>query len=182
MAHWLMKEPDLEEDDLRAVIQGARVEVIRHSLETALAPVTMTRPDGSTETIALSADGPGVGSAFFETDQIGLHSFTDGALVRLAAIGELNPVEFADLRSTDRLLTPIVKATGGGLHWAVAAGLPDLRRVRAGRATAGRDWIGLTVNEDYVVTGVSHTALLPNLLVLVLILGLATIAWRQEAA
>lgn len=181
-AHWLMKEPDLEEDDLRAVVKGSRVEVIRRSLETALAPVTMTRPDGSTETLTLSADGPGVGSALFETDQIGLHSFTDGDLVRLAAVGALNPVEFADLRTTDKLLAPIVEATGGGLHWAAADGLPDLRRVRAGRATAGRDWIGLTANEDYVVTGVSLTALMPNLLVLVLILGLATIAWRREGA
>jgi hypothetical protein len=181
-AHWLMKEPDLEEDDLRAVAQGARIAVTRRSLETALAPITMTRPDGLTETITLSADGPGVGSAFFETSQIGLHSFTDGNLVRLAAIGALNPVEFSDLRSTDRLLAPIVDATGGGLHWAAADGLPDLRRVRAGRATAGRDWIGLTVNEDYVVTGVNLTALMPNLLALALILGSATIAWRREGA
>jgi hypothetical protein len=181
-AHWLMKEPDLEEEDLRAVVQGARVEVIRRSLETALAPVTMTRPDGSMETITLSADGPGFGSAFFETDQVGLHSFTDGDLVRLAAVGALNPIELSDLRSTGRLLAPIVEATGGGLNWAMADGLPDLRRVRTGRATAGRKWIGLKVNEDYVVTGVSLTALMPNLLVLALILGLATIAWRREGA
>ena len=181
-AHWLMKEPDLEENDLSAVVKGTRVEVRRRSLESSLAPVTMTRPDGSTETLSLAPGGPGFGSVVFETDQVGLHGFSDGDLVRLAAVGALNPIEFADLRATDALLAPIAEATGGGVHWMTEDGLPNMRRIRAGRATAGRDWIGFVANEDYVVTGVSLTRLLPDLLVLILILGLATIAWRREGA
>jgi hypothetical protein len=181
-AHWLMKEPELEENDLSAVVQGTRIEVKRRSLETTLAPVTMTRPDGSTQTNPLVVGAPGLGSADFETDQFGLHGFSDGELVRLAAVGALNPVEFADLRTTDKKLAPIVEATGGGLHWITEDGIPSLRRVRPGRAAAGRDWIGLRANEDYVVTGVDLTALMPDLLVLALILGLATIAWRREGA
>ena len=179
-AHWLMKEPELEENDLSAVVQGNRIEVRRRSLETALAPVTMTSPDGSTQTIPVTISAPGVGSAIFETDQVGLHGFADGELIRLAAVGALNPIEFADLRTTDEKLAPLVETTGGGLHWMAEDGFPSLRRVRAGRAVAGRDWIGLRVNEDYVVTGVKLTALMPDLLVLALILGLATIAWRRE--
>jgi hypothetical protein len=181
-AHWLMKEPDLEENNLRAVVQGSRIEVIRRSMENALSPVTMTRPDGTTETIALLADGPGRGSAFFETDQIGLHAFADGTLVKLAAVGTLNPVEYSDLRTTEAMLKPIADATGGGIHWAAEDGVPNVRRVRVGRSASGRDWIGLRINEDYVVTGVSLAPLIPELLLLALILGLATIGWRREAA
>jgi hypothetical protein len=181
-AHWLMKEPELEENDLSAVVQGTRIEVKRRSLETALTPVTMTKPDGSTLTVPLTIGAPGVGSATFETDQVGLHGFSDGDLVRLAAVGALNPIEFADLRTTDEKLGPIVEKTGGGLHWVAEDNFPDLRRVRAGRGAAGRDWIGLRANEDYVVTGVNLTALMPDLLALMLILGLATLAWRREGA
>jgi hypothetical protein len=181
-AHWLMKEPELEENDLSAVVQGTRIEIKRRSLEASLGPVTMTKPDGSTQTTALTIGAPGIGSAVFETDQVGLHGFTDGDLIRLAAVGALNPIEYADLRTTDTKLGPIVEATGGGLHWVAEDGLPGLRRVRPGRAVAGRDWIGLRANEDYVVTGVSLTTLMPDLLVLLLVLGLATIAWRREGA
>lgn len=180
-AHWLMKEPDLEENDLRASVRGSRIEVTRRSMEGGLEPVTMTRPDGTTETLTLSPDGPGRGSAFFETDQIGLHNFSDGTLVKLAAVGALNPIEFSDLRTTEAVLKPIVEATNGGLHWAAEDGMPNIRRVRADRSASGRDWIGLRANEDYVVIGVSLAALLPELLLLALILGLATIGWRREA-
>jgi len=142
----------------------------------------MTRPDGTTVTVPLTMTAPGLGTASFETDQVGLHGFGDGELIRLAAVGALNPVEYADLRTTETKLAPIVEATGGGLHWLAEDGFPGLRRVRPGRAVAGRDWIGLRANEDYVVTGVSLTPLMPDLLILVLVLGLATIAWRREGA
>lgn len=181
-AHWLMKEPELEENDLSAVVQGNRIDIKRRSLDSELAPVTMTRPDGTTQTVPLTVTAPGLGAASFETDQVGLHGFGDGELVRLVAVGALNPVEYADLRTSEAKLAPIVEATGGGLHWLAEDGFPGLRRVRPGRAAAGRDWIGLRANEDYVVTGVSLTSLMPDLLVLMLILGLATIAWRREGA
>lgn len=181
-AHWLMKEPELEENDLSAVVQGNRIEIKRRSLNSDLSPVTMTRPDGSTETKVLTVTAPGLGSATFETDQVGLHGFADGELIRLAAVGALNPIEYADLRTSEAKLAPIAEATGGGLHWVAEDGFPGLRRVRPGRAASGRDWIGLRANEDYVVTGVTLTPLMPDLLVLMLILGLATIAWRREGA
>jgi hypothetical protein len=181
-AHWLMKEPELEENDMSAVVQGTRIEIKRRSLETELAPVTMTRPDGSTHTTPLTVTAPGVGTAVFETDQVGLHGFADGEVVRLAAVGRLNPVEYKDLRTTAEKLAPIVKMTGGGMRWVAEDDLPSFRRVRAGRAASGRDWIGLRANEDYVVIGVKLTALMPGFLVLALILGLATIAWRREGA
>jgi hypothetical protein len=181
-AHWLMKEPELEENDLSAAVQGTRIEVKRRSLETELAPVTMTRPDGTVQTLPLTVTAPGLGVATFETDQVGLHSFSDGDLVRLAAVGALNPLEFADLRTTDAKLASVVAATGGGLHWVVEDGFPSLRRMRPDRAASGRDWIGLRENGDYVVTGVNLVPLMPDLLVLILLLGLATIAWRREGA
>ena len=179
-AHWLMKEPDLEEEDLKVVVQDSRIQATRRSLGDVPSTIEMTRPDGTKETRALLPTGPGQGTASFETSQIGLHRFSDGDLVKLAAVGALNPVELADLRSTEDVLRPVVDATGGGLFWATSDGLPDLRRVRADRPKTGRNWIGLAANEDYVVTGVQRTPLLPGFAVLALVLGLAIIAWRRE--
>ncbi len=55
LAYWLMKEPDLEENDLRAAVDGDRLVVTRQSLEPNDRPVTVTAPDGSTRSLKLTA-------------------------------------------------------------------------------------------------------------------------------
>ena len=180
-AHWLMREPDLEENDLRVRVKGDRIDVTRRSLDGELPDVTMTLPDGTELTLPLSRTGPGRGQASFTTDQVGLHSFTDGVLTKLAAVGALNPVEFSDVRTTAEWLGPLAEQTGGSVTWGAEEDSPSLRRVRAGRATSGRDWAGLVRNEDYIVTGVQTVPLLPGVLVLLLVIGGIIMAWRREA-
>ena len=59
-------------------------------------------------------------------------------------------------------------------------GVPEARRVAEGRATSGRDWIGLVERGDYVVTGVREIPLLPIAAVLLVSLGALMLAWRRE--
>ncbi len=56
LAYWLMKEPDLEENDLRATVDGDRLVVTRQSLEPDDRPVTVTAPDGSSQSLKLTPD------------------------------------------------------------------------------------------------------------------------------
>ena len=181
LAHWLMKEPDLEENDLRAVVAGKRIEVTRRSLTDAPASVTMIGPDGEEETRELVRSGMGMHTAVFESGRIGLHRFSDGKLVRLVALGSLNDVEFSSLRTTAEVVGPVVKQSGGGVFWSAEDGVPDIRRVRPGRAATGRNWLGLRRNQAHEVTGVHTTRMMPELLTLVLLLGFAVQAWRREA-
>jgi hypothetical protein len=97
----------------------------------------------------------------------------------MAAAGSLNPVEFADVRATEKIVAPLSEATGGAVRW-IERGLPTLRRTGPGRNSSGRDWIGLTANGDYIVTGVDIVPLFPALLVLLLALGATALAWRRE--
>src|SRR5216683_2040747 len=97
-----------------------------------------------------------------------------------AAAGALNPIELADVRTTDEKLKPAAQATGGGIHWIGPGALPDLRRVAPDRGSAGRNWIGFRANGDYVVTGVKEVPLLPGFLALLLALGTFIAAWRRE--
>ncbi len=182
VAHWLMREPELEEEDLRATVDGSRIEVARRSLDDRPRSVAATGPDGATETRPLVPAGPGLATAVFEAGGAGLYRFSDGELTRLAAVGALNPAEFEDLRTTDAILGPVAAASGGGVHWAAEDGVPELRRVRPGRAAAGRGWIGLRRNAAHEVAGVREASLAPPLLALALILAAAALAWRREAA
>ena len=179
LAHWLMKEPELEEDALRAVVREGRLEVERRSVEDPPTEVEITAPDGSVTTVPLNEERPGRFTASVPVTQTGLYSVNDGEHIALAAAGALNPLELSDVRATEEALTPIVAATGGSMKWLVD-GTPSVRRVSRERRKSGRDWIGLVANEDYLVTDVRRIPAMPALLTLLLILGAAAWAWRRE--
>jgi hypothetical protein len=180
LAYWLMKEPDLEENDLRASIEGDRLVVKRQSLDPDDRPVKVTAPDGKTSSLALAPGKGGRSSGSEAISQMGLYRVSDGLHTALAAAGPLNPIEFADVRTTPDKLAPIVKASGGGIFWSGDGTIPQIRRVSPGRAAAGHGWLGLRENGDYLVTGFSEMPLFPAVAALLLALGLLLAAWRRE--
>ena len=180
VAHWLMKEPDLEEEALRATSVGGRIEVTRRTLATTFPTVTMTAPDGSTKTITLNQTSPGLGLGVIDVDKPGLYRFDDGTLHTVAAVGNPDPLEFSDVRATETKLKPLVEASGGGLMWLQDNPDPDIRSVRPGRAAGGSDWIGLRRNEGYTVAGINQLPLLPGILVALAFLMAIGSAWWRE--
>ena len=179
LVHWLMKEPDLEEEDLRAVVDGDKLTIIRRSLHEQVPPVTVTAPSGGQETVTLAPDGRGSSSVTLTARETGLYRIEDGQKRAMAAVGELNPPELSDLRATPEKLAAYVKATGGGIAW-ISDGVPDFRRTRPGRDSAGSGWFGMVRNSAYVVTGVRQVPLLPALLFLLLCAGTVMLAWWRE--
>jgi hypothetical protein len=179
LAHWLMKEPELEENDLRAVVRGDRLVITRRDIDDRPRAVEITSPAGKTTTLELERKRAGVFAGTHPVTETGLYRISDGARIFMTAVGALNPVELADVRATPDVLAPAVKATGGAIRW-LADGIPKLRRVTPSRAASGRDWIGLVANGDFVVTGLTTFSLMPALLVLLFALGATAIAWRRE--
>ncbi len=179
LAHWLMKEPDLEEEGLRGRIQEGRLVIERRSLSPGRAKVTVTAPSGAARTVDLEAAGGGLAKATVAADETGLYRLEDGTNTVLVASGAVNPVELSDLRATAERLAPVAKATGGGVAW-ITDGVPNLRRTRPGRTTSGHGWMGFTRNGSYVVIGVTQVPLLPGFVVLVLVLGGMMVAWYRE--
>ena len=180
VVYWLMKEPDLEENDLRATVEGNRLVVTRQSLEKDDRPVQVTGPDGKLETLNLAPESGGRSTGNLAIAESGLYHVSDGTRTALAAAGALNPIELADVRTTDEKLKSATRATGGSIHWVGPGALPDLRRVAPDRSSAGRSWIGFRANGDYVVTGVKEVSLLPGFLALFLALAAFIAAWRRE--
>lgn len=187
LAHWLMKEPELEENDLRARVDGNRITVERRSLEQDTRDVTITTPSDETSPLDLTETPQGRAVATVMASEPGIYRITDGERTALAVVGAANPPELADVRSTPDRLAPVNEATGGGVHWLsdndgttdTGTNL-DIRRTRPDRPHNGNDWIGLRANGDYVVTGVTETPLLPVAAVLVLALAALLFGWRRE--
>ncbi len=179
LAHWLMKEPELEENDLRAQAAGRRVRIERRSLDEAARPVTVTTPSGRTDTVDLTDESPGHAAGVYQASEPGIFRISDGDRTAVAVVGTLNPPELADMRTTDERLRPVAEATQGGTYW-LTDGVPAIRRVRPDRDLSGQDWLGLRANGDFTVTGVRELPLLPVWATLLLAIGGLMAAWRRE--
>ena len=181
IAHWLMKQPELEENALTARVTNGRLQISRRTTDDAAPPnFTVTDPDGATRQVTPVAQGPGSAVAALDAAAPGVWTVTDGTRTAYAASGAANPPEIEDLRATTTRLAPIARASGGSVRFIAAGGAPELRRTEPDRDQAGGDWIGLRRNHDHLVTGVAALPLLPAWLALPLILGLALMAWRRE--
>ena len=180
VAHWSMKEPDLEEEALLAQPMESGLLVMRRSLtEGSLAPLEITKPNGTQLTIALQPVAPGRYEAEIVSEDLGLYRLGSGDLEIVAALGPAAPREFVQTIATDRVMAPILaKINGGAL--ALSEGLPKFRNIRNGRPSHGRGWIGLVSREAYVVQGVEIGQFLPAWVYLIFAsLGLLA-GWLRE--
>jgi hypothetical protein len=156
LAHWMLKEPDLEEDALLATAKSDVLTITRRTLSDApLGDLTITAPDGKSVTLPMVQTGAGQYSLTWAAPMMGLYRLKQGDLERVVAVGPAAPREFAEpLASADAMTL-----TGGVAR--IEAGLPDLRTIRAGRTTYGRGWLGITPRGATETVGLQVNPLLP---------------------
>lgn len=179
LAHWMMKEPTLEEEALTASASGQEVTITRRSLTEAKREVTVTGPDGKAVTLPMKEVAPGRYVAQFHAPTIGLYRLVQDKLKAVVGVGPSAPKEFEETIATASKLAPLVAAhKGGALR--LEDGVPEIRQVRAGAQAVGRGWVGITPRNAYVSTDVRVEPLLPGWAVLVIAALLALAAWLIE--
>lgn len=179
LAHWMMKEPDLEEEAIIADPVGQTMRITRRSLQDSVGPVTITGPTGDPVVLPLAPDGPGRFSATFTGPDIGLYRLTEGDQTTVVGLGPAAPREFVETIADGTLLSPVVDARRGGVM-RLSDGIPDLRDVRMGRPAAGRGWIGITPRNAFETRDITRTPLMPAWLALLLVAGLILTGWLRE--
>src|SRR6056297_2151584 len=179
LAHWMMKEPELEEEALRAEATGQQMRVIRRSLSDEVGPVTIITPSGEVVERELEEVSPGRFETLYDGPEIGLYRLENGEESAVIGLGPAAPVEFERTIASDAALRPVIDATNGGVQ-AMADGVPRIREVREGRPAAGRGWIGITPRGAFETASVTQTPLLPAWAVLLLISGLILGGWLRE--
>ena len=183
LSHWLMKEPDLEEEALRLTVRGHELLVRRQTMSDEASPVTLTSPSGTTSTLKLVPKEPGAWEASATASELGLWRATDGKLNALVNIGPANPREFAEVTSTTSVLAPIAAATGGDSRRLEDGGgmnVPRILAVRSGDTYKGDDWIGLKMRDASVIRGIGVLPVFAGLLGLLLLLGSLAGTWARE--
>ncbi|WP_137111080.1 hypothetical protein [Rhodobacter sp. SY28-1] len=180
LAHWMLKEPELEEETLTAEVRGEALTITRRSLaEEEPGPVTITGPDGATVELAMPLVAPGRYETAWQAPALGLYRLEQGDLTRVIAVGPATPREFTETIASGADLQPLAEGTRGGAT-RLEPGNPDIRTVAEGRVAVGRGWIGITPREAYLTTEVNVVPVLPAWAWLLIAAGLAVVAWLIE--
>lgn len=183
LAHWLMQEPELEDERL-SVDPGPRgLEIERSTLGAAPGPVEIISPSGQRSSAALGQTAPGLFRGEAPAEEQGLYEARSGNLRAFAAVGPLNPREAAALAANPEILRPFAEATGGSVFMTGESGrrLPGIRRIDRGARASGSDWIGIERNGAYVVRAAQASPLGPGWAWAVFGLALLMLGWRRES-
>ena len=185
LAHWLMKEPELEEEALRANVRGQTIEIERQSLKPDIPPVVVTSPSGAEQSVSLTPAEPGISRAVVTAAEFGLYRLSDGYLSVLANAGPENPREFQEVVSTEKKLKPLAEATGGTVRRIGNAdnsdvSLPRLVALGESPVYGGAGYAAIKRIGASEVKGVSVMPLAIGFLGLAALLGSITAAWVFE--
>jgi len=179
LAHWLMKEPELEENVLRASARGMDVVVERQMLSGEVGELTVTSPSGEEQVLGFTQLSEGRWQLGFTATESGVYRLMEGDTQAVVATGPATPIEFATPIATEALLAALVNGSGGGT-FALERGLPDIRTVREGRSAAGRGWAGVVSRGAYVVQDVRLSPLAKGWIYLLVAAFFSLLAWRIE--
>ncbi|MCW5697619.1 MAG: hypothetical protein KIS96_12910 [Bauldia sp.] len=183
LGHWLMKEPDLEEEVLRAEADGGTLTIERQTMGDTVGPVAVETPSGAISDVTLTEVEPGLWRATLPAGELGLWRFREGDLVAVTSVGPANPREFVDVRSTADVLQPAVDATGGTTLRMAEGGrldVPRVLQVRPGARAGGADWLGVRMTQSSILLGIDRLPLFAGFLGLAVLLGLLAVAWYRE--
>ena len=185
LAHWLMKEPDLEEETLKAQSRGQTLTIDRRSIKDEVGQVTVTAPSGKEQTLTLDKSAPGLWRKAITADEQGVYRVAADKLASVVTVGNANAKELAAVTATDTVLNPLLAETGGGSFWLGrtaedAAPLPRIVMLRGGHMMHGADWLGLHKRDAYHVKGVRLFPLFTGFLALGLLLAMIAITWFRE--
>jgi hypothetical protein len=190
LAHWMLKEPELEEESLSAQVAQDKITVTRRSLQAQPpGPLTVTAPDGSQSQHSMALQSPGRYSVTLPAAQPGLYRLAQGDLQRVIASGADMAREYAQVLADAAPLQPVLAQTRGGV-WRLQDGAFTLRqmtieqyqrgRPMLGRSALGTGWLGVTPRGAYSVQGLSRQPLLPPWAWLALSAGLMLCGWLWE--
>jgi hypothetical protein len=184
IAHWLMKEPALEEEALTATASGRNLQINRQTIGDDPGVATIKYPSGKSETVKLVQGEPGLYRAEKHTDEIGLFEITNGKLSTLVHVGAVDAPEFKAMISTTDTLKSLADQTKGLVTRVAAAGnsivVPPILPVRGPVRIAGDQRMSIHLTDETVLRGINTLPLFAGFLGLAALLFLLAATWWRE--
>ncbi len=181
IVHWLMKEPELDERAIQIHVLKDTITIEKQGVEKKEETISMTTPSGETSAIQLKQDDDGMLRHKYKAKELGIYAFKDTEGMRkFAIIGDLDPPELRDIRTTAEKMQSLITTSKGTHIWLSERPRPQIRTLGNAQRFGGSNWLALKRNNDYTVTGVKNIALLPHWLLLSLLITLALVLWWRE--
>lgn len=182
VSHWLMKEPELEDDFIKTQVEGRTITVSMRNISDTKKTVQMKKPSGAESEVLLEAAPEAAwASARIEADENGIYSFTNQTRQSFAVVGSAQTAEMADVVTTPEKMQAVADKTGGRVLWFDEHPRFELRELSQGSGTfSGQNWIGMKNKKAYQVTRVESREILNNALILLIIMISAIAVWRRE--
>ncbi|WP_419906103.1 hypothetical protein [Hoeflea sp.] len=183
IAHWLMKEPTLEEESLRADSRGNLLTITRQTMAEEVPPAIVTTPTGEAVTVRLAKSAEGLFEAELPVEESGLFDIENGDMRALVHVGAVNAPEFTATVSTTELLRPLAEATGGTVQRVSSDGtdvsLPSILPIK-GSVRASGDRLVLKVTSETELKGVNRPQLFAGFFGLALLFLALGSTWYRE--
>ncbi|MBB4566005.1 membrane protein [Rhizobium leucaenae] len=184
IAHWLLKEPALEEEALTARAAGRTLEVTRQTIGDDPGPATVKAPSGRTESMQLKQTQPGLYQAQKHMNEIGLYQITSGNLSTLVHVGAVDAPEFKAMISTTETLKPLADKTKGLVIRVASSGggvtVPPILPVRGAVRIADNQRLTIRMTDETVLKGVNTLPLFAGFAGLAALLFAFSAMWWRE--
>ena len=172
LAHWLMKEPELEEEVLRGTGEDGDVRDHPPHPGRERAAGHRHQPLGRDRGGGADRGRAGRWEGRIEAAENGVWRLANGDREAVAVVGPSAPKEFENPVSSGDVLAPLAdgdarrRAAAGGRHPRPAPGA-------RGAGRRGRGWIGLADRDAYQLRDIRQVELAPGWLMLILAAGLS---------
>ena len=184
IAHWLMKEPELEEEALTARATGRSLTVTRQTIGDDPGPATVHYPSGREEQLPLTRAAPGLWRAEKQMEETGLFNITNGEFQTLVHVGAIDSPEFKAMISTTDTLAPLSRATQGitarlddgrgGIR------MPDIVPVNGPVRVVDERRLSVRMTDETVLKGIDSMPVFAGFAGLALILlAMSSMWWRE---
>lgn len=186
MAHWLMQEPELEEEALTAKGSADTLSITRQTMSDKADPVKITTPSGKVVEATLTQTTPGRFTAELPVTEQGLYKIENGDYSVLAHVGNVDTPELRDSISTTQKLRPMADTSGGNVlrlretAAQTAVTVPDVMLLSKTHKQSPDGKLGLRLTQDTSLVAVHRIPLFSSLLALAALLLILGGTWYRE--
>ena len=184
LAHWLMKEPELEEERLTAALNSNKIVVTRQSITDHPLTIKVVSPSDHQEDVTLTATRPGVWEYSFMPEESGLWRFVSDNLTASIYIGPSNKKELENIVSTPENLRSLLEATGGSVKRLATTSnnisTPRIVELSETRKYSGSDWIGIKKSRASTLIGQTSQPIFDGMMALILFITTLFLTWFLE--
>ena len=182
LVHWLMKEPELEENELSAKVEKDTILITRNSLALNSKPVSLISPSNNKMEIYLDELGNGKQIGKVLSPEQGIWKLSSGKSSISIIVGNSNSSEYLDVRTTDLIIKPIVDKNMGSITWLNSQNnFPNINHLPRSQMKTESKNIQLIKNKKYFIKNLKQTSITPWYILLILSIVLIFLSWYRES-